>query len=812
MKHMYKSILTGFAVAFAAAMLAVGCDRPYELDLPLAVTTRDVQLKSAGGSTHVLVYSTGHWTAHLTENVDWASLDRLEGNGNYELVFAYSDNYGVARKVGIALETAEAKDTVFMTQAGTMSEVQFNPAKTTVTILKKASKVTIPVSSDLMYGLSAVKSEVSYEDSLSTPWISNVSVSIDGISFDADENYSGDYRTAYIDLVLKDEKGGSNIFSTTVTVIQADNEPVLSLVEKDVTVGGAATPVEVFSFQNTIWLSKEYLTITVDGVEEEDPWLYNVKLGGDALTFNVKTNEGETPRNASINIAYDDGDETINETVKVTQSPAPKALDYAVVRAMTPGTLSSDGFIEGYIISDRTSLNVCTNTQIAQFNFDYEENDRTAYIESTDGKYGFCLKFKTVGDNKLDRYERVKIALNGLELVKQSNPDRYTLTGVTVDNILEEKTPDMFKIPAKKMTITELSDDDIFTLVQITGVEILCKDGCYTNCTDGYSIICDANPTSGSSTAPRWDVAPLMMSDAQGNYINMLTNSKVLWRRDGKDLAFNTVVPQGSGTFKGIVVSDELVRYGDVGRYQLRAMEEADIDLNGPAFSKTIVEWNWNNRKADLVPEIGTGTITEAGTVAAGADFNNTYNGRANDGGNGGATTNQKGLVSNGGIKLTKQWWNNTTNKGEHFDIHFSTAGISGSNMVFGIAWWHGSMGNTTLDSPAHWNLLYSVDGGTTFKTVEGGMLTNRSVVWWTTTSQDSCPGPKEFLRKLPAECFGKSEVILRLEVADKVADAVPGTAAATWQTNLGIEKGTIGTTQKNGQEIRIGTITVRYN
>jgi hypothetical protein len=117
-------------------------------------------------------------------------------------------------------------------------------------------------------------------------------------------------------------------------------------------------------------------------------------------------------------------------------------------------------------------------------------------------------------------------------------------------------------------------------------------------------------------------------------------------------------------------------------------------------------------------------------------------------------------------------------------------------------------MGNTTLDSPAHWNLLYSVDNGATFKQV-GEMIKNRSITWWTTTSQDSTPGFKDHMRKLPAECFGKEKVILRVQVADKVTDIKPGTAAATYLENVGIEKGTL--TDK-ATEIRIGTITVRYN
>ena len=51
--------------------------------------------------------------------------------------------------------------------------------------------------------------------------------------------------------------------------------------------------------------------------------------------------------------------------------------------------------------------------------------------------------------------------------------------------------------------------------------------------------------------------------------------------------------------------------------------------------------------------------------------------------------------------------------------------------MIFGIVWGHGSMSNTTLSGPAHWNLLYSVDGGTTFQAVpDSPIIKKRSITW----------------------------------------------------------------------------------
>ena len=53
-------------------------------------------------------------------------------------------------------------------------------------------------------------------------------------------------------------------------------------------------------------------------------------------------------------------------------------------------------------------------------------------------------------------------------------------------------------------------------------------------------------------------------------------------------------------------------------------------------------------------------------------------------------------------------------------------------------------------------------------------------------------PGFTEHLRKLPADCFGREKVVLRLQVADKVTDIDPKATSSNYLTALGIEKGTL--------------------
>lgn len=96
----HKRSAAGLLIAVAAFAAALtGCQKDFEMDLPLAVAARELSLSKEAGSTHVLVYSNGEWTARFTRNVKWASLNKLEGYGNHEIVFppprAFADAYEV---------------------------------------------------------------------------------------------------------------------------------------------------------------------------------------------------------------------------------------------------------------------------------------------------------------------------------------------------------------------------------------------------------------------------------------------------------------------------------------------------------------------------------------------------------------------------------------------------------------------------------------------------------------------------------------------------------------------------------------------
>lgn len=165
-KRSVAGLLTA-VMAFAAVL--TGCQKDFELELPLAVSARELSLTKDAGSTHVLVYSTGDWKARFTRNVKWASLNKLEGYGNHEIVFTYAANYGLSRKVGVIFEKGALADTVMFMQAGTVTDPSIAFSKPAVTLLKAQSRIMAPISTNLRYSIDDMEASVTYYDENGLP-------------------------------------------------------------------------------------------------------------------------------------------------------------------------------------------------------------------------------------------------------------------------------------------------------------------------------------------------------------------------------------------------------------------------------------------------------------------------------------------------------------------------------------------------------------------------------------------------------------------------------------------------------------------
>ena len=458
--------------------------------------------------------------------------------------------------------------------------------------------------------------------------------------------------------------------------------------------------------------------------------------------------------------------------------------------------------VKGLVISDYGNPNLETNPNITFNTIDFDENEKTAYVQSEDGSLGFRLKFTDKAPSSLLRYSKVVLDLSGTTLVKEANPTRYTIKEVLSTNIQQVDNGVPTDLAQKSKTIAQLTDEDLYTFVSLADVEFALSDGSYSNVNDGYQIQTAWNPRGAVPTnGPRLDCYPARIRDKEGSSVAMLINAMVPWRRKGNG------VPKGSGILNGILVHTKLLRYGvgegEIGRYSIRPLAETDIAIakeEESRFSETLVEWNWNSKTIKgsategLTPDIMNPANTNATishTAGATATLTNDFNGLTN-------AESSKGGVPNSGICFPGIYWDFEKNQGDGFLIRFSTEGIQSSNLNLCFSIGSGSGSDKTCTAPVYWSVWYSTDGQQ-FTEIDQSVCV-RPLVWWSNTALFCCAGNADYSILLPEKLFDQPQVTLKL-VAKNTICATP-TAA---------EGGTIkpDTAPVN---VRLGAVSVKYN
>lgn len=261
------------------------------------------------------------------------------------------------------------------------------------------------------------------------------------------------------------------------------------------------------------------------------------------------------------------------------------------------------GMLEGVIVSDWRSTNMETGENISDCIVNIGASLQTAYIQNEEGSLGFRLKFRSIYGNRLERGSRVTVNLDGCRLLREDDPERYTILGVSPESVTVTATD--VALPSRRKHISELTDEDVYTSVTLEGLEFRKKEGGYINVNEKTVQITSLNEGLSHPDVPGYksaqenaDAWPTLMRDDRGQTIYMLINSTCEWRRN------NMGVPKGVGGVTGIIVHDGLYRYGnDLGRYCIRPVDEAGFEIERePSTSYGVVcAWEWDfNKYAEL--------------------------------------------------------------------------------------------------------------------------------------------------------------------------------------------------------------------
>ena len=351
-------------------------------------------------------------------------------------------------------------------------------------------------------------------------------------------------------------------------------------------------------FDNVDWLDLSKLSISGEGASQ---------------TISISSAPNTEPvsiRSASLYLSFVDGwGDKVALEILLMQKNSNEGLgvlkSFAEIRALYPngGEVEEDYILEGVVVSNTEGGNAGENEQISASAIDYSGSQRTVYLQSLDGNYGFSLLTETQEDNIFKQFSKVQILLKGTEIYLFDQPVKYyQIKGIRKNMVASNERASDNEIVVKEKHFKDITDEDIFTYVRLKDVEFPVRKGSICPINEGYS-------TAGKSD--RISKFPLLVRDINGDSFYMYTNTVCTYRNDG------TRVPQGSGRIAGVIVHERFSRFewkdgmdlldmendpelGNIGKYQIRHQTKGDIYDNMAMdfkdnFSELLVEYRyWN--------------------------------------------------------------------------------------------------------------------------------------------------------------------------------------------------------------------------
>lgn len=479
------------------------------------------------------------------------------------------------------------------------------------------------------------------------------------------------------------------------------------------------------------------------------------------------------------------------------------ASDVASLKAFIEGgktaTVSGEMLIEGIVASDYRSLNTALNPNKTYAVVDNTINGKTVYIQDPDGNCGAEMVFVNESDNRLCRGDRVVIDLNGCSVTHFTDPDRVQVNGLTFLNVVSCERPDKDGLTPKERKLSELDDSDLYTLVRLNNVEMIFKDGPYTDIYEGYAQAVDGYNYEGFYPNMRMDGWATLLRDGEGKTIYMHINTACKWRRDGKP------VPQGTGSVTGVLVYEPMRRYGgNMGRYSIRPMDDSDISLSKKNNSewKVLTGWEQDGSNGETLEFELMGTVD--GLFKNGKKGDRVLNdcGKArgylwtdsnsaihvhydlND-----LSPSNRGNHKYGAILFsgnTADWFlydgKGKAKESRSIFVEFDASKAKGNMMEFNFSWFAGTSDvDLCYNYPGVWKVQMTVDEGRTWvdlkETATGsGEILLRSHPWFDkapslikskkNTGFDCGLGAQQRSFSIPESAFGHNQVILRLTPA----------------------------------------------
>ena len=380
-------------------------------------------------------------------------------------------------------------------------------------------------------------------------------------------------RTAVLTL-----ERGTNVFKFTISQESIIKDGV-NLEQKIVSINSEAGRYSA-KITTSVDVDKISFEVVYPDNKQKD-WISGLCIINNFVAFDAQKNTSSEIRQAEVTVSYGSSKGTFLIRQYADGISIPESIDIVEVKALLGQsgevTVDSPVMLKGLVINDHSEKNGAANRIISTEVPDRSLAEKTLYLQNEDGTSGIKVVFKESCAQLVSRYDLVGIDITGLVLRREDAPVRYSIENVPLSALTSSISAEAPM--EKRMSLNDLNDDDIYTLVTIPDVQIPVSKGAYAPIDIRYVDLVAAYP--------------MVIRDKDGGISHMMVNVDCSWSRDGKSL------PKGSGKLTGVVVHEKCDNFendGNIGDYQIRPVRKSEVMISEDAsesFSTLMYEWGY---------------------------------------------------------------------------------------------------------------------------------------------------------------------------------------------------------------------------
>ena len=204
-------------IVLSLSLFAVSCGKDIEFTDDISLSNESVNMPATESWHVIAVYANSDWTARLSTQVEWATLDVENGNsGIGRIQVNCSENLGLKRTVDVIVTDGVHEDVLRINQAAGVDTPVFEFVKTALEVASNKATIVTAFSTNLEQDLDTVEVKVSDTAGNPVEWINSIEVQKDKVYFGVSSTDID--RVAVITLSLID--GDGVVYETSLSVTQ----------------------------------------------------------------------------------------------------------------------------------------------------------------------------------------------------------------------------------------------------------------------------------------------------------------------------------------------------------------------------------------------------------------------------------------------------------------------------------------------------------------------------------------------------------------------------------------------------------------